>query len=280
MKNHKLLVWSLIILIWISPTIFNKFVSEQIEQKFLFIWSIPLIPSMLIMVMYPRWLVVIGTALFNIFLQFVTEFTQDSMVLSYKTIPQIIESIVNTSIHFTIGYFIMTNAILTKKLEQLTIIDPLTELYNRRYFDLQLEKMVSLTQRTNRPLLLLMLDIDFFKKVNDTYGHQCGDEALKHIAQIIRDNTRSTDAYSRIGGEEFAILLSESNLEDGKVIGERIRKAVESEIFTYKDERVQLTISLGLAKYNGEKVNEFIGLADKSLYHAKTNGRNQLAVNQ
>jgi diguanylate cyclase (GGDEF)-like protein len=273
-------VWSLIILIWISPTIFNKFVSEQIEQKFLFIWSIPLIPSMLIMVMYPRWLVVIGTALFNIFLQFVTEFTQDSMVLSYKTIPQIIESIVNTTIHFTIGYFIMTNAILTKKLEQLTIIDSLTELYNRRYFDLQLEKMVSLTQRTNRPLLLLMLDIDFFKKVNDTFGHQCGDEALKHIAQIIRDNTRSTDAYSRIGGEEFAILLSESNLEDGKVIGERIRKAVENEIFTYKNERVHLTISLGLAKYNGEKVNEFIESADKALYQAKTNGRNQLVVNQ
>ena len=147
---------------------------------------------------------------------------------------QIAASLVNLSIHFTIGYFIVTNDKLNRKLERMTIIDPLTELYNRRYFDLQLEKMIALTQRTKRPLLMIMLDIDFFKKVNDTYGHQCGDAALIHISHIMKKNTRSSDVHCRMGGEEFAVLLSETGLEDGRALAERIRKAIESEVFTYK----------------------------------------------
>jgi diguanylate cyclase (GGDEF)-like protein len=280
MKNHNILVWTISIIIWILPIVFNEFVNEQIEQHYLFIWSISLIPSILIMVMYPRWVTVVASAILNFCIRFAVEFFQDFIMYSNEIIPQITASLVNLSIHVTIGYFIVSNDKLKRKLERLTIIDPLTKLYNRRYFDLQLEKMIALTQRTKRPLLMLMLDIDFFKKVNDTYGHQCGDAALIHISQIMKENTRSSDVYCRIGGEEFAILLSETSLEDGRILAERMRKAVESEVFTYKEIHVPLTVSLGLAKYNGDTINELIEHADQALYQAKTNGRNRLVIFQ
>ena len=123
-----------------------------------------------------------------------------------------------------------------------------------------------------------MIDIDCFKKVNDNYGHLCGDDALKHISEIIKRNVRNSDAYVRFGGEEFAIILPNTHLDEGRILAERIREAVEQSDFTYNNEHIHISISMGVSLYEGEKVEGFIEKADKALYRAKENGRNQVVV--
>ncbi len=156
-------------------------------------------------------------------------------------------------------------------------LDALTNLNNRRQFETRLGQEISITKRQNNPLCAMMVDIDFFKKVNDTYGHAAGDEVLRTVAAIIKEQLRESDIPARYGGEEFAVLLPFTKIEEAQIVGERLRKAVEAHPVRVDNVDIAVTISMGLAEYNREETGEeLFERADKALYEAKKNGRNQV----
>ena len=158
--------------------------------------------------------------------------------------------------------------------------DSLTGLYNRRYLDETLEREVSRARREGIPLSLVMLDIDHFKRVNDTYGHQVGDQALKMLASILLANIRAEDVACRYGGEEFLILLPNMPLGAAIQRAEVWRSAVEELSVTMGDFNITFAITLGVAAYpeHGKTPDDLTRCADQALYRAKHEGRNQVAV--
>ncbi|MGC9097857.1 MAG: GGDEF domain-containing protein [Dictyoglomus sp.] len=163
---------------------------------------------------------------------------------------------------------------LNKKLEELSIKDDLTGLYNRRKMDQELEKCLYIWERYNRPFSIIIIDIDDFKKINDTYGHLIGDMVLEKISKIIRENIRKSDIASRWGGEEFLILLPETNLQNATLVAEAFRRKIEEANFGI-DEKI--TVSVGVANIeNNESIDSLIQRADKNLYKAKEYGKNKV----
>jgi two-component system cell cycle response regulator len=163
----------------------------------------------------------------------------------------------------------------------LSIRDGLTGLYNRRYFDIHIEQLLSKNSDSGVNLCLVMMDIDHFKEVNDLYGHQVGDIVLKSVTDILSQNTRAIDLLARYGGEEFALLLSNISLEEATIIADRLRMNVEQLQIKIPDssEVVVKTISMGIAEYKEkESVAQFIDRADKALYAAKASGRNKVMI--
>ncbi len=165
-------------------------------------------------------------------------------------------------------------------LREQAIRDALTGLYNRRYLDETLEREISRARREGAPLSLVMLDIDHFKRVNDTYGHQLGDKALRMLARTLQEDIRAEDVACRYGGEEFLILLPNMPLEAALSKAEAWRCAVEAALLEHDGRAIGLTISLGVAAYpeHGRTPDELTRNADLALYRAKREGRNQLAV--
>ena len=160
----------------------------------------------------------------------------------------------------------------------LSVTDPLTGLYNRRHFEDNLEREFLRASRYNNELSFAIIDIDFFKKVNDTYGHSAGDYVLKEVAYLILQNLRKTDMVFRYGGEEFTVIITETPIERAVVPLERLRKAVEEYPFNHNGQKIQVTISVGVSEVSKkiETVNQLFEDADKALYKAKENGRNQI----
>ncbi|MDF2872984.1 MAG: diguanylate cyclase [Anaerocolumna sp.] len=153
--------------------------------------------------------------------------------------------------------------------------DSLTNLHNHEYILEILEREVELQKQTPKGLVVMMLDIDHFKRVNDTYGHQKGDQVLIKIADVIQSCLRSSDFAGRYGGEEFMVILSGiSGINSGIEVAERIKECISNCVFENNELRV--TISIGLACYQGESTKELVGIADKLLYQAKGNGRNRI----
>ncbi len=176
----------------------------------------------------------------------------------------------------------LENAELHKQTEELTVTDALTSTYNYRYFAQKLEEEKRRASRYNLALSLIMVDIDFFKKLNDTYGHESGNRVLAALSEIIKECVRDVDIFARYGGEEFAIILPQTPLKDALVIGERIRtKVSEFEFKSNKDEILKVTVSVGISSYpeNGRSHEELISLADQALYRAKDEGRNLVCTN-
>ena len=166
-----------------------------------------------------------------------------------------------------------------RRLELLSITDGLTKLHNHRHFQDELAREFDEAQRYHRPLSLAIADLDFFKRVNDTYGHAVGDEVLKAVSAIFQQSIRSTDLAARYGGEEFALMLPETNLEDAVAFAEKLRSIVEAMPLHTQAGPIRLTISLGVASVPHSRVHsakELIVAADKALYRAKRNGRNQV----
>jgi two-component system cell cycle response regulator len=166
-----------------------------------------------------------------------------------------------------------------KRLELLSITDGLTKLHNHRYLQDELARAFEESQRYQRPLSLAMIDIDFFKKFNDTYGHAVGDDVLKAVAQLYRSSVRSTDLVARYGGEEFAVMMPETELDDAIAFAEKIRELVESTPMPTQIGELKVTISIGVASVPKTRVRsakELIVAADKALYRAKKGGRNQV----
>lgn len=166
-----------------------------------------------------------------------------------------------------------------KRLELLSITDGLTKLHNHRYFQDELARAFEESQRYQRPLSLAMMDIDHFKKFNDTHGHAVGDDVLKRAAELYQNSVRSTDLVARYGGEEFAVMMPETELQDAITFAEKIRALVEETPFETQIGPLGVTVSVGVASVPHSRIRsakELIVAADKALYRAKKNGRNQV----
>lgn len=175
----------------------------------------------------------------------------------------------------------LENAELLRRTEELSIIDELTESYNYRYFVQKLQEEKKRAVRYQLPLSVIMIDIDWFKKLNDGYGHEVGNSVLKHLASVIRDCVRDVDIFARYGGEEFVVILPQTALAEAKHISERIRSQVESTIMDTGDKgRVKITVSIGVSSYpeNGRSEEELVTVADQALYKAKESGKNLVCV--
>jgi len=166
------------------------------------------------------------------------------------------------------------------KLFKLATIDGLTGLVVPRYFHLLLDNEIERSRRFDRPVSLLMIDIDNFKQFNDTYGHLQGDEALKSVAQLLRDNIRRIDVAARYGGEEFVLILPETNAEQALEAGEKIRRGIEAQCIPYDRSQLQVTVSIGVATipYHALEKKSLIASADEALYTSKRNGKNRITV--
>jgi diguanylate cyclase (GGDEF)-like protein len=158
--------------------------------------------------------------------------------------------------------------------------DVLTGLHNRAWFEEIFPRQLDLCERTGQHASLLMLDIDHFKKVNDQYGHQSGDEALRHIGILLRRNLRATDLCARYGGEEMIVLMPGTEISQAELTANRLRENIAAASLALKDGRtLTLNVSGGLAQWQpGSCLADLIRAADQALYRAKSNGRNQIAV--
>jgi diguanylate cyclase (GGDEF)-like protein len=157
--------------------------------------------------------------------------------------------------------------------------DDLTKLFNKKYFLDALKKEFSYCTRHRVPLSLMLFDVDHFKKVNDVYGHPCGDHVLMNIAQRVTETVRSEDVLARYGGEEFAVMLREQGADKAQVCADRCRRAVAQTPFTFNGQEIPVTISLGIATlFEGDfkTPEELIAEADRYLYKAKAGGRNRV----
>lgn len=164
------------------------------------------------------------------------------------------------------------------RLQAISIVDDLTGLYNRRYFMERFLEEISRAQRYSYSISCLMVDIDFFKRINDNYGHLSGDAVLAEFASILKNSTRVVDVLARFGGEEFIIFLPQTGLDGATVVANKIHENVNSHAFCVEGDTVTITVSIGAAVFAGEAVKngmEILKQADRAMYEAKQAGRNQ-----
>lgn len=155
--------------------------------------------------------------------------------------------------------------------------DHLTGVLNRRGLNDAMEREFARADRTHSPLCLAMLDLDYFKKLNDTYGHQAGDEALLHLVKVVKEIVRPSDVVARFGGEEFVILLPDTDLDEAVKVMTRLQRELTKKFFLHKNERVLITFSAGVAlRAENELSDALVGRADKAVYKAKESGRNRV----
>jgi len=170
---------------------------------------------------------------------------------------------------------------LNRELEELSITDALTKVYNRRYFSERIRQEIKRVSRYGTTVSLLMIDIDFFKKVNDTWGHQAGDAVLSGVAGLIKDKLRATDLLARYGGEEFCLLATGTDKAGAQVLAERVRAMVQNAVFEHGGNSIAVTISIGVSTWEpsfGENPDELVRRADAALYRAKEQGRNRVCA--
>jgi diguanylate cyclase (GGDEF)-like protein len=187
-------------------------------------------------------------------------------------------------IHFFIRRLVRTVREAQQKIEEMATTDELTGLHNRRFFFERFREEVERAARHGHHLTCLMIDIDYFKKVNDRYGHHAGDLVLKNVATALRSSCRNSDILARYGGEELVLLLPETDQAAGLVVAEKMRKVVEDQTTVADGSEIKVTISIGLSSHGGENQKEvgnsekILKSADAALYRAKQNGRNRVEV--
>lgn len=188
------------------------------------------------------------------------DFEYDDMVVLYALANQVAIAIENAQLH------------------QAAITDSLTGLYHHKHFEVRLIEEIDRSKRYKHPLSLAIIDIDYFKQVNDQYGHLKGDMVIERIAAMLKRHTRLSDVVARYGGEEFAVILPYADYSNALIVGERFRKAVEDSDF----DGIRITISVGLAHFKGGDTGldhkRFIDIADRALYKAKETGRNRVEI--
>ena len=192
--------------------------------------------------------------------------------------------------YFMVSRLAMKLRVAHRTIALMAITDDLTQLYNRRHFYTCLRQEIARAERYGRPVSLLMLDIDHFKRVNDNFGHQTGDDILRGVGDMIKAINRKTDVVARYGGEEFTVILPETDSEAAVECAQKIRQEIEAYIFQIQSKQVlQVTVSIGVASINNfDKTNfdktreehgmDIVEMADQALYKAKESGRNQVAV--
>lgn len=168
--------------------------------------------------------------------------------------------------------------LLEEELRRLATTDSLTGLFNRRYFFELGQREQGRHSRSHGPLSLLVMDLDRFKRVNDSFGHTAGDKVLVSFSRTCRKSVRSIDVIGRMGGEEFAVILPDTALESAQSVAERIRKTAENDLVEYKGEKISYTVSIGVSMFKdeGDTLEQAFIRADQALYEAKNRGRNQI----
>ena len=177
------------------------------------------------------------------------------------------------------GGVAIENVLLHEETERLSLTDGLTGVWNRRYFQMEFRRVLATATRFTRPFSLLMLDLDHFKEVNDTYGHQRGDEVLVEFSRRVNEALREVDTFARYGGEEFICLLSETDSWGAQTTAEKVLRAIRSNLFGELSP-VRLTVSIGIASYpeHGDSFGELVDAADRALYRAKQEGRDRFRL--
>lgn len=207
-------------------------------------------------------------------------------IVAYSNIEKLLQKDIDYLVQLTrqSGLTIQRANVYAEVLKYATM-DALTGLNNRRQFELRLKQEVSNSKRNNMPLCCIMLDVDYFKKVNDTYGHAAGDCVLKSVSELIKNEIREYDIACRYGGEEFFIILPQTKLPEATLVAHRLRKVIEESKMDITEAGVdgisyiKVTASLGVCEYeNSMSANEFAQKADKALYEAKETGRNRVIV--
>jgi diguanylate cyclase (GGDEF)-like protein len=166
-----------------------------------------------------------------------------------------------------------------EEIYKLTILDVPTQSYNKRYFGEMLERETLRARRYGRALTLVMMDIDFFKKINDEYGHLAGDYVLRELAKLVQSRIRSEEVFARFGGEEFAVLLPETSLEGATSLAQNLCSRIASHVFEFQTATIPVTVSAGVAEFQtGDDTNPqaLVARADEKLYEAKHTGRNRV----
>lgn len=169
----------------------------------------------------------------------------------------------------------LRNALLYQSALKSAHIDGLTGINNRAALDLAIQREVELARRQHNPMTLLILDVDHFKSINDTYGHSAGDYVLRNMATSVKEALRSCDMLFRYGGEEFAMILSGTDIEGAQLVAERVRTTIEQHAFEFNGKKITVTASIGIAVLGPrDTVTRLFNKADAALYQAKANGRN------
>jgi len=187
-----------------------------------------------------------------------------------------------------VGLLTMQTAIDLNQIHSLrrdNIIDPLMGIYNRRYFDVQISEEIKRAYRYNLPLSMLLIDIDHFKKINDSFGHYIGDLALKNLGRLLQKNVRETDMIARYGGEEIAVIAPHTSISNAEILAQRLRLEIEKSIIlpanNYENRQdIHLTISIGISGLEGKNIDAqmLIKKTDQALYQAKQEGRNRVVI--
>lgn len=207
-------------------------------------------------------------------------------VVAYSNIEKLLQKDIDYLVQLTrqSGMTIQRANVYAEVLKHATM-DALTGLNNRRQFEIRLNQELANAKRNNISLCCMMLDVDYFKKVNDTYGHSAGDEVLKLVSDVIKSEIREYDIACRFGGEEFFIILPQTNINEACSVAQRLRKIIEESKMEIKDaeteevSRIKVTISVGVCEYESSMTTDLIiQKADKALYEAKTTGRNRVIV--
>lgn len=174
----------------------------------------------------------------------------------------------------------LENARLFQEVVRLSATDPLTGLMNRRSFDASAQRHFKLAVRYDKPIAAMMLDVDFFKNVNDTYGHAAGDSVLIEVAKMCQSEVRTTDLIARYGGEEFCFLLHETDSEGTRLVAERVRIAIAHHLFKHDSTEFCITASIGISERSSETdtLEQLIKRSDDALYRAKESGRNRVTI--
>ncbi len=187
--------------------------------------------------------------------------------------------LIGTRLHFKFSMEFADYQIVQNQKYQQANYDSLTKLYNKRFFIDLLSREFSFSRRNKQPLSLLMMDIDYFKKINDSYGHLAGDQVLSQLGHLLKKELRHENVACRYGGEEFAVILRHANPTAAETVAERIRSRIEQLTVSYMNHYLKLTVSIGVSTYehcNFETYEELINSADEQLYEAKHNGRNRV----
>ena len=267
----------------VHATFFNNMLDNNFIRKtdaftdIIIITSVIAIVGAIVMLSTSTLFASLSTILFGIAYLFISYYLMELYNLWIPVVMPVISIMAAFALSFLAKYLLKARDFEYQY--KLATIDGLTELYNHRYFQDTLRKQIDIARRYNQAFSLIIIDIDFFKKFNDTYGHQAGDAVLRQVAKILKNNSRATDYVCRYGGEEMTIILPNTSAEDALFNANRICKAVaETPFHLTPVDKVNVTKSLGVSTFpdNAQTPQDLIEWADKGLYYAKEHGRNQV----
>ncbi|MFB6344949.1 MAG: GGDEF domain-containing protein [bacterium] len=279
-SNELVLLISLICLFWVGYCLARAAGSAPPKSPWFYtVYVVPFLTTPLALSIGKRLLstmIVISSFLVGYFLGRPSIFYQEYFFSTFIIILG--SGVMSVGLGHIIYHLNRTNFFKEEKLEYLATHDLLTELLDRGAFEERLKTTLEQADRYDFPISFLLIDLDHFKEINDSYGHSAGDRVLERFGEILKDQKREADVAGRYGGEEFSVIMPHTDLEEAKTLAERIREEFSQEHFETNEESFQVTCSIGLTEYrqDGEDQDTMVKRADRALYQAKENGRNTI----